>query len=139
MSFKVVVPTRSGLCVDPLPEGTTSLDRQGQAVFHTSDLELVGISESAVLLCDADAGFRIALRPPGDGEESLSVAVKAVHRKRGVADPRRRRVRLTPAIRELGLAPGPETAGRYELTVKGSTLMLSLAEAREIPKPPTGK
>ena len=134
MTFTIVKPNRTGLCVDPLPEGTASLNRQGEATFHTSDLQLVGIADSAVLLADGDAGFRVALRPPDVGEESLTVPVKPLYRKRGVTDSRRRRVNLRPAIRELGLTPGPETAGRYGLTCKGSTVILDLQEASKTPK-----
>ena len=123
MAFKVVRPLRGGLQFNPLPAGFVSVARSGLATFHSEDLKLVKIGDLAVLFADTDGSFRVALRAAKRGEEELAVKVNPVVRKKGKLDGRRRKVNLSPAIRGLGLTPGVETAGRFELSTKGVMLI----------------
>jgi len=133
VAFEVVPPSRTGLPVDPLTPGTASLSRQGCLTIYAEDLALVKITDVVVLLADHEAKFRVGLRRPREKEDDLCIRVRPLVRKRGKADPRRRRINMAPAVRALGLAPGPETAGRYEVRTVDDLLILNLAEA-SVPK-----
>jgi hypothetical protein len=91
---------------DPLEEGWVSLGADGSALFNTSDLDVVGIKERAVILIDRE-GFRVALRAPRSGEDAFAVRVTPLRKGKGGkrVDQRKRRITIAAALRELGIDP----------------------------------
>lgn len=130
--FTVVKPDSGASAFKPLPEGTASMSKAGVLTVHTADLELIKAAARVVVLVDKD-NWRLALRAAGPDEAAISIEVRPVKRRRDKVDDRRKQVNVACGVRALGLAVGPELAGRYELTVKDdAVLSLNLMEARDI-------
>ena len=123
MSFKML--EKRSFSTDPIPEGFMSIDKGGTARFHTDDLELAGIDDTAIVLVD-ESTLRIALRKPRDGEEARAYRVAPV-RSGSKVDPARRQMLLRSALNELRIEPR-NAAGRYELRTKDDLLIVSLAD-----------
>lgn len=113
MGFEVV-PRGERSFAERLPEGFASLSRKGKLTVRKADLELAGISDSAVVLADAGT-LRLGLRAPRPDEVAIAMRVGALGKR-----PKNVRcgISVARAVKTLGLTLAA-AAGRYELTTKG--------------------
>jgi len=109
---------------EALEQGQVSISKTGQARFCREDLDLVGITDSLVILLDQEL-LRLAFRKPRSGEEQNAYRVTGAHSGKRVAKTRAT-VQIGRALREIRLEP-EAVAGRYELTTKDDLLILNLA------------
>lgn len=129
MSFEIVEPGVAPIG-ERLPDDECSISKSGTLTLRQAALEAVSIKERAIVLADA-ATLRLAIRPVGDGESSVSVRVCPVCKGKGSkrVETGKFTVNAARAIKHVGIEPVSKAAGRYVLLTKGNLLIADLKSA----------
>jgi hypothetical protein len=114
-----------------LAEGECSLGKGGALVVRADDLQAVGITNYAVVLCEVDSR-RIGLRAVRDGEQQSSMACSIVANSKK-EDGGRRRIGVARAIKRLNLTPEAVAARDTLHTLRDELLFISLDEVKHVP------
>ena len=114
---------------DPIPEGQVSIDKRGTLTVRSTDLALVRIKDTAIILSD-ELTLRIALRAPRLNEQRKAYAVARIFREKNQPDPDWRRIGLRSAISAINLEPAA-VAGRYTLMTKEDLVIINLTDATD--------